>query len=65
MEKMFVIIGMALVSLGIGFLVVKELEPTLHFAFDLGGWMWTLIGAVTILVGLKIKREKTVKLGAV
>ena len=62
---MFVYSGLALIALGVGFLVVKQMDPTLHFAFDLGGGLWTAIGAATVLVGLKVKREKPVKMGAI
>ena len=61
--------GGAIVALGAGFGIAGEMDYTLHSAYVMGGVFWSVIGAVTIGLGLKVKRgrkqEKPVRVGAV
>ena len=69
MDKTILGAGIALVALGIGFLVVKAIDPSLHQAFTTGGYLWMIVGGATTLFALKTKSEKQVvsnlRLGAI
>ena len=61
--------GGAIAALGAGFAIPGDLDYTLHSAYGMGGAFWSVIGAVTIGFGLKVKRaekpQKPVRVGAV
>ena len=69
MDKTILGAGMAVVGLGIAFLIVKMIDPSLHQAFITGGYMWLIVGTATTIFALKINRGKKVisnqKLGAI
>ena len=62
MDKMILISGIALMSLGLGFLMAPYAGDSLNNAFTSGGILW--LGGLTMGLGLKVKREKTKQLGA-
>ena len=67
MDKTILGAGIALFALGIGFLVAKMIEPSLHQAFTTGGYLWLVVGAGTTLFAIRTKKEELVsnqKLGA-
>ena len=55
MEKFLMSIGGVLVALVIGFLIAFELVAGLHQAFITGGYLWTILGAGTMIFGYKVK----------
>ena len=69
MDKTILGAGSALVALGIGFLVAGEIDYNLHQAFSTGGYLWLILGSVTVGLGLKVNREKndakTIRAGAI
>ena len=69
MDKTIVTAGGVITALGAGFALAGELDYTLHSAYGMGGLFWTVIGAATIGLGLKVKRrrkqEKPVRVGAI
>ena len=69
LDKTIVAAGGAIAALGAGFAIAGELDYTLHSAYGMGGAFWTVIGAVTIGFGLKVKRaeksEKPIRVGVV
>ena len=69
MDKTIVAAGGAIVALGTGFAIAGELDYNLHSAYGMGGAFWTVIGAITIGFGLKVKRaqkpQKPIRVGAV
>lgn len=66
MDKTIVSIGGVLVGLGVGFIAAIQIMPDLHSAYLIGGYMWVVLGAITMVLGLKkqerlgIKREISV-----
>ena len=69
MDKTIVAAGGAIAAMGAGFAIAGELDYTLHSAYGMGGAFWTIIGAVTLAFGLKVKRaeksQKPIRVGAV
>lgn len=69
LDKTIVASGSAIIALGAGFAIAGEMDYTLHSAYGMGGLFWTVIGAATIGLGLKVKRgrkqEKPVRVGAI
>ena len=69
LDKTIVAAGVGITALGAGFAIAGELDYTLHSAYGIGGALWTIIGALTIGLGLKVKRakkpQKQVRVGAV
>ena len=69
MDKTIVVAGGTIVALGVSFTVAGGLDNNLHAAYGLGGAFWTVVGAVTIGLGLKVKRsqkqEKPIRTGAI
>ena len=57
MDKTITAVGTVLVSLGIGFWTAFQVMPELHSAYLTGGYMWMVLGAITVVVGLK-KQER-------
>ncbi|MDX1596068.1 MAG: hypothetical protein R3327_03930 [Nitrosopumilaceae archaeon] len=53
MDKMIVMMGIALIALGAGFWIAFQLIAGLHSAYITGGVMWMALGIITIGVGLK------------
>lgn len=64
MDKMILSAGLALIALGVGFLAVGALDYNLSGAYTTGGYLWLVIGAGTVGLGLKVKRSKEQQLGA-
>ena len=58
MDKTILFAGIALVGLGSGFLVAQNFDASLHSAFATGGYLWLIMGGITIGLGLKVKKEK-------
>ena len=57
MDKTITAVGTVLVSLGIGFWTAFQVMPELHSAYLTGGYIWMVLGAITVALGIK-KQEK-------
>lgn len=64
MDKMILSAGLALIALGVGFLAVGAMDYNLSGAYITGGYLWLVIGAVTVWLSLKVRRSKQQQLGA-
>jgi|TARA_B000000460_G_scaffold245762_1_gene217942 hypothetical protein len=60
MEKFVFIMGSLLTALGIGFLSAHMIFPGLNGAFVSGGYLWAIIGAATMGLGLHYKKRQVV-----
>ena len=58
MDKTILFAGIALLSLGAGFLTAQSFDTSLHSAFTTGGYLWLAMGGITISLGLKAKKDK-------
>ncbi|NIM25917.1 MAG: hypothetical protein GTN97_02130 [Nitrosopumilaceae archaeon] len=58
MDKTIVISGGIITALGVSFAIAGELDYTLHSAYGMGGAFWTLVGLVTVGVGLRVNRKR-------
>ena len=58
MEKFVFIMGSLLTALGIGFLSAHMIFPGLNGAFVSGGYLWVIIGAATMGLGLYYKKKQ-------
>jgi uncharacterized membrane protein HdeD (DUF308 family) len=63
-DKMILFVGIALIALGIDFLTIVSIGYTLSSAYTTGGYLWLVIGAATMVLGLKVNRSKKQQLGA-
>nr|AIE96389.1 hypothetical protein [uncultured marine thaumarchaeote AD1000_79_B02] len=61
MDKMITVIGCVLIGLGISFVVAGETNPYLHWSIEMGGFLWLLVGAFTLVLGLVTKMPETEK----
>ena len=52
MDKTITIIGCVLIGLGISFVVAGETNPYLHWSVEIGGFLWMILGAFTLVLGL-------------
>ena len=52
MDKMITVIGCVLVGLGVSFIVAGEISPYLYWSIEMGGFLWMLVGAFTLVLGL-------------
>ncbi|MFB5645789.1 MAG: hypothetical protein ACE5R3_04225 [Nitrosopumilaceae archaeon] len=64
MDKTIIGAGIAMLTLGVGFLIAAETIPTLHSAYITGGYLWTIIGGITSIIGYRVHREKQKQLSA-
>jgi|TARA_B100000809_G_scaffold141539_1_gene139105 hypothetical protein len=55
MDKMITVIGCVLVGLGVSFIVAGEISPYLYWSIEMGGFLWMLVGAFTLVLGLTKK----------
>lgn len=44
--------------MGAGFFIAGQLDPMLHSAFKTGGILWSVIGGITMGIGIKSRLEK-------
>ena len=58
LDKTIVTAGGIITALGASFTIAGELNYTLHSAYAMGGAFWTIIGVVTVGVGLRVNRKK-------
>jgi len=61
MDKMITVIGCVLIGLGISFVVAGETNPHLSWSIEMGGFLWLLVGAFTLVLGLVTKMPETEK----
>ncbi|MEA2044370.1 MAG: hypothetical protein U9M99_03205 [Thermoproteota archaeon] len=59
MDKMITVIGCVLIGLGISFVVAGETNPHLSWSIEMGGFLWLLVGAFTLVLGLVKKMPET------
>ena len=64
LDRFLIIVGMALLGLGVGLLVVAPSMLAMRDPFVLGGLLLSVIGGITILVGRSVNRKKNQRLGA-
>jgi uncharacterized membrane protein HdeD (DUF308 family) len=64
MDKMILSAGLALVSLGVGFLIAPVIERDLSNAYTSGGYLWLVLGSIVIVFALRVKQQKMQQLGA-
>ncbi|MDH3276996.1 MAG: hypothetical protein OEM21_02740 [Nitrosopumilus sp.] len=64
MDKLILIVGAMLVGLGIGFLIAGSIDYTLSSAYTAGGYLWLVVGAVTIGIGIKVRQSNQQELAA-
>ena len=64
MDRVILGAGIAMVGLGLGFLIANEMISGLHNAYVTGGYLWLIIGAITSGIGVKVNREKQKQLDA-
>ena len=58
MDKTILFAGIALLGLGGGFLAAQNFDPSLHPSFITGGYLWLVMGGITLGLALKVKKEK-------
>lgn len=58
LDKTILTSGGIITALGISFAIAGELDYTLHPAYGMGGIFWTIIGLVTVGVGIRVNRKK-------
>jgi len=64
MDKTILFAGLALSALGGFFLIVRAIDSSLSDAFIVGGYLWLVLGGLTIGLAARVKREKNKRLGA-
>lgn len=64
MDKILIGAGMALVGLGVGFLLVSPLMFEIREPLILGGLLWSVLGGVTAIIGRSVNAKKMKQLGA-
>ena len=64
MDKTLIGVGGALIGLGAAFLVAGQVVSDLHPAFGTGGILWSVIGAITMGLGFKVRKSKIAQLDA-
>ena len=52
MDKMITVVGCVLIGLGISFVVAGETNPYLDWSIEIGGFLWMIMGAFTLVLGL-------------
>jgi len=65
LDRFLIIVGMALLGLGVGLLVVAPSMLTMRDPFVLGGLLWSVIGGITMFVGRSVNHKKNQRLGGV
>ena len=53
MDKTITIVGCVLIGLGISFVVAGETNPYLSWSIEIGGFLWIILGASTVSLGMK------------
>jgi len=64
MDKMIFSVGIALIGLGLGFLILGSVDYSLSSAFTTGGYLWLVVGGATLGLGMKVNRSRKQQLGA-
>ena len=64
MDNMIFSAGIVLIALGIGFLAVGSIDYSLSSAYTTGGILWSVIGGITLGLGLKVKQSKKQQMSA-
>lgn len=64
MDKMILSAGVILIALGVGFLAVSSMDYNLSSAYTTGGYLWRVIGAATLGLGLKVRSSNKQQLDA-
>ena len=64
MDKMILSAGIAIISLGVGFLIAPMIEKDLSGAYTSGGYFWLTLGSVVVLFAMRVKQQKEKQLGA-
>lgn len=65
MDKTILSAGLALVALGLGFLMVPYFDASLSIAYTSGGYLWLILGGITVGFALRVKREVSKPMGAI
>ncbi len=64
MSKLIIASGLVLLAMGVGFFIAGQLDPMLHSAFKIGGVLWSVIGGITLGVGIKVGHKSKSELEA-
>ena len=64
MDKILIGAGIGLVGLGVGFLVAAPYMFEIRQPLILGGFLWTVVGSFTALLGRQKNLKQNQKLGA-
>ena len=64
MDKMILSAGIAIISLGVGFLIAPMIESELASAYTSGGYLWLALGSIVVLFAMRVKQQKEKQLGA-
>tara|TARA_B100001750_G_scaffold238198_1_gene244401 strand:- start:554 stop:766 length:213 start_codon:yes stop_codon:yes gene_type:complete len=52
MDKMITVVGCVLIGLGVSFFIAGETNPYLDWSIEIGGFLWMIMGAFTLVLGL-------------
>lgn len=64
LDKIIIGAGLGLIILGASLLAVSPMMSDIREPFILGGLLWSVVGAITMIVGRRIGSKKQKELGA-
>jgi hypothetical protein len=54
LSRLIITSGIVLLGIGVGFFIAGQLDPMVHSAFKTGGILWSVIGGITLGIGIKV-----------
>jgi hypothetical protein len=64
LDKVIIGAGIGLIILGIGFLIVAPSMFEIREPLILGGLLWSVVGGITLILGISINYKKNKQFGA-
>jgi len=58
MHKIILFAGVILLALSVGFFIMPSINNFLSGAFNVGDYLWLILGGLTIGFAIHVKREK-------